>query len=565
MLALIRPLGLAAVLCGLVASTARAQNEGQEFLDRATEKKITAESLADLNEVVQLCEQALEKGLDDSNTKFANSLLTGTLVQRAGVLTAAIFERATDNPRWPQIRGLAVKDLERAIKIDDKLGEAHYLIAKLHALPAGDLDRARKAIEQAIEHTKKDPLVHAKSLTLRANLTEVDFSPQNDEEKEKAARAIEKRMADYEAAIKLAPGDNEAVRSRGLFRLMQGKFEEAVADLDESIKIEPEEAATHEARGVALLALKKLDEAKESLSKAIELNPDAPLPYMHRGRVKAEQKDFADALVDMNKALNLEPENVAARFFRARLHQQQGNKKEARDDLDVLLKSRPGMAAALELRAVVAAGSGDFQTAITDFEELLKLSPDNAELLTQIGLLYQADKKPTAAIEKFTQALEHDKKILFALRGRADSYLSVGKQAEAIADYEEAIKIDPKNSSVLNNLAWVLATSPEDKLRDAKRSIELATRACEVSEYKEAHILSTLAAGYAEAGQWDEALKWSRKAVEMGDESIKDQLKKELASYEDKKPWRERQDMAEKDDDRPKDDTASKTESVLKK
>jgi tetratricopeptide (TPR) repeat protein len=140
--------------------------------------------------------------------------------------------------------------------------------------------------------------------------------------------------------------------------------------------------------------------------------------------------------------------------------------------------------------------------------------------------------------------------------------LSIGKQAEAIADYEEAIKLQGKDSGVLNNLAWVLATSPEEKLRDGKRSIELATLACEVTDYKAAHILSTLAAAYAETGQWEEAVKWSKKAVEIGDdESIKDQLKKELASYEEKKPWRERQEMEDQKRDQPRDDVKKEEEA----
>jgi tetratricopeptide (TPR) repeat protein len=117
-------------------------------------------------------------------------------------------------------------------------------------------------------------------------------------------------------------------------------------------------------------------------------------------------------------------------------------------------------------------------------------------------------------------------------------YLNQGKQAEAIADYEEAVKVDGKNSGVLNNLAWVLATSPEDNLRNGQRAIELAKQACDVTEYKQAHVLSTLAASYAESGDFDTAITWSKKAVENGGEELKAQLSKELEIYEEKKPWR---------------------------
>src|SRR5690606_631370 len=88
-------------------------------------------------------------------------------------------------------------------------------------------------------------------------------------------------------------------------------------------------------------------------------------------------------------------------------------------------------------------------------------------------------------------------------------------------------------------LAWVLATSPYDELRDGKRSIELATEACELTEYKEAHILSTLAAGYAETGDFETAKQRSRKSVELADGEIKENVRKELESYEQGKKWRE--------------------------
>jgi hypothetical protein len=108
--------------------------------------------------------------------------------------------------------------------------------------------------------------------------------------------------------------------------------------------------------------------------------------------------------------------------------------------------------------------------------------------------------------------------------------------------------VQPEDSGILNNLAWVLATSPEDALRDGKRSIELATKAAEVTEFKEAHILSTLASGYAEVGEWEKAVEWAKKAVEAGEGEMKEQLQKELDSYLEKKPWREKQDVKEKPD-----------------
>ena len=107
--------------------------------------------------------------------------------------------------------------------------------------------------------------------------------------------------------------------------------------------------------------------------------------------------------------------------------------------------------------------------------------------------------------------------------------------------------LEPDDSGVLNNLAWLLATSPDDVLRDGKRAIELARKACEGTTWKQPHIISTLAAGYAEAGDFAEARKYSQQAVESEDSSpeVKKQLEGELASYVAEKPWRERQEQEE--------------------
>ncbi len=165
--------------------------------------------------------------------------------------------------------------------------------------------------------------------------------------------------------------------------------------------------------------------------------------------------------------------------------------------------------------------------------------PDSSEVLLQLAGLYQISKKPELAVATYGQVIEAEPKNATGFRGRADAYLSLGKQAEAVTDYEAALAIDPKNSGVLNNLAWLLATSPDQALRNGKRSIELATLACEVTEFKQAHILSTLAAAYAETGNFDEAMKWSEKAVKLGNDQLKGQLSKELQSYQAHKPWRE--------------------------
>ena len=180
---------------------------------------------------------------------------------------------------------------------------------------------------------------------------------------------------------------------------------------------------------------------------------------------------------------------------------------------------------------------------------LVRLQPDRPEFVMQLAAYLIRDERPRAAIKIYDELLSKSPEYIRARVGRADAFLEIGNHAQAIAIYDELVNEKPEEllESILNNLAWVLSTSPEEGLRDGKRAISLAQQACELTEYREPHILSTLAAAFAEAGDFDKAREWSQKAVELGaDHHQAEQLKQELASYERNEAWRERKEVAEK-------------------
>jgi tetratricopeptide (TPR) repeat protein len=167
--------------------------------------------------------------------------------------------------------------------------------------------------------------------------------------------------------------------------------------------------------------------------------------------------------------------------------------------------------------------------------------------------MYQMGERPRKAMRIAERLIQAEPTDWQALRLRGDVLLALGRHADAITDYEEAIKNIPEDeedmSGVLNNLSWVLATSPEDSVRNGDRALEAGLKACELTEYKKSHILSTLAAAYAELGQFEKAVEWSTKAVELGGKEQNeqlDQLRLELKGYEEKKPWREKKETEEK-------------------
>jgi tetratricopeptide (TPR) repeat protein len=313
-----------------------------------------------------------------------------------------------------------------------------------------------------------------------------------------------------------------------------------LADLKRLIELKPDSAGAYEARGLILFKQKKYDEALVAFEKSHDRNSKAPGPLVEEARIHAVRGNYPAALHTLERAIEVNPGDLTALLLRAAVYQAMGDKDKALADLDHLLKVNPGLGPALRMRALLLAGEGKFQLAIEEMEKFRKETPKDIDSLAQLAMLYSAEEEHGKAIELYGQVLVAKPNDFNALRGRADAYLGVGKHAEAIADYERAYKLDPKDSGLLNNFAWVLATSPDDKLRDGKRAVTLATEACRLTDYKLVHILSTLAAAYAEIGDFKTAIQWSEKSVVLAGNDQKPDLQKELQSYQAGKPLRER-------------------------
>jgi tetratricopeptide (TPR) repeat protein len=124
----------------------------------------------------------------------------------------------------------------------------------------------------------------------------------------------------------------------------------------------------------------------------------------------------------------------------------------------------------------------------------------------------------------------------------AGTQVGVGQFKEARQSLEEAIKAGPPSPGAYSVLAWLLANCWDDPVRDGKRAIEMATKACEMTQWKDARFIDTLAAAHAEAGHFDEAVKRQKQAMEhpeaLGAGGL-EQTRSRLKLYEARKPYYE--------------------------
>jgi Flp pilus assembly protein TadD len=149
------------------------------------------------------------------------------------------------------------------------------------------------------------------------------------------------------------------------------------------------------------------------------------------------------------------------------------------------------------------------------------------------------EKKLDQAIEALNVAVDMRPELFNAYLLRGVVQMERRNWQAAIDDLMAARQLNPQNPDANNNLAWIRATCPDERFRDGAAAIQLASAACEITDWNNAALLSTLAAAYAEEGDFEAALHWQQKCLDLTSEEHRDDFRKVLAQYERKEPLRD--------------------------
>jgi protein O-mannosyl-transferase len=189
---------------------------------------------------------------------------------------------------------------------------------------------------------------------------------------------------------------------------------------------------------------------------------------------------------------------------------------------------------------------GRADQAIAYFEDAVRSKRDYVDAYCNLGNALARLGRAEEAIPQYEEALRLDSKCFDAHYNLAVTLAKEGQAREAIEQYHSALKINPNDVDTLNNLAWLRATCARSALRNAAEAVELAERARDLTTGEDPGILmilDTLAAAYAEADRFPEALTTQDKAIELAEQHKLDVLAKRLKArrqlYEAKTPYRQ--------------------------
>ena len=317
---------------------------------------------------------------------------------------------------------------------------------------------------------------------------------------------LDEAMTQYRKAQTLWPESADAVAGLGTVLFRKGDLDGAIAQYQKALDIQPNFAGVHDNLAYCLLQKGRVDDAIIHYQKAIEIQPASADYYDGLGDAFFRAGRANDAIVQYRKALALAPDAAPVHFAL-------GN---------------------------ALSKSGQTDESILEYEKALEINPDDAEVDNNLGFAFLRAGRVDEAIQYFQRSLEIQKTYQ-GYYNLAYAFRQEGKAADAIASYLQVIKLQPGYVPAQVNLAWMLATWPDKALRNGNEAVTLARQASQ-STTANPKTLRTLAAAYAETGQFPQAVEAAKEGLALAqsqsDNLLSNELQAEIRLYEANLPCR---------------------------
>jgi tetratricopeptide (TPR) repeat protein len=338
-------------------------------------------------------------------------------------------------------------------------------------------------------------------------------------------------------------GNHVAHDNLGLALAEKGRMREAIGEYQRAIEAKPDFAMAHDNLGNALARTGQQGEAIAEFRKALEIMPGYAAAHYNLGNALAQTGQDAEAIAEFRKALDGNPDYAAARNNLGSALVRSGRAEEAIVQYRKALETDPGNAPAHYNLANALADRGQVEEAIVHYRKALEVAPGYAPAHYHLGNALALTGHEAEATAEYSKTLEINPGDVEARESLGLAFLEQGKTKEAMDCWQRALDLDPDRLPIRNNLAWLLATTPDASLRDGAKALALATRSDETTGGTNTIILRTLAAAYAETGRFGDASSTARHAlglaVEQKSDTLADKLRSEIKLYQAGLPVRD--------------------------
>ena len=277
-------------------------------------------------------------------------------------------------------------------------------------------------------------------------------------------------------------------------------------------------------------------------------------------------------------ALSVTSTNAVAHYEVALSMIRKGDYEDALNHLTESVQINPEYGDAHNNLGLLLVSKGKVDEGLEEYRRAQRSNLNKGELYFNIGKAFEVKNNLEAAVEAFQRALQlkpalwpaaRELAILFSRQGKINDAIDqlkevarlhpdveseyalgltlamAGQSSQAVLHFRKALEFQPDSVEPLNDLAWTLATDPSSEVRNPQEAVQLAEKACSLTQRREARFLGTLDAAYAAAGKYDDAVKTAKETMEVAAKANQQQVisaaKERLALYRQSLPYRQNQ------------------------
>ncbi|MHC5060243.1 MAG: tetratricopeptide repeat protein [Planctomycetota bacterium] len=284
-------------------------------------------------------------------------------------------------------------------------------------------------------------------------------------------------------------------------------WENSLSLFGHTAKVTRNNAAAHHYYGNSLFKAGRITEAALHLERSLKINPRGSRPYTGLAKVYLKLGKFDEAIALCTKRLRIGEPDASTYNHLAKAYVGKKAYGLAAESLIEALRIKPGLALTHKNLVTVLTRQGNADKAIGYLTEAIRLNPGVAQ--THLAM--------------------------------ARALKSKGRIEEAVIHFRKTVQLQPKLVEAANSLAWILATHSDPNLRSPAEAVSLALQACEIADYQDPGFVDTLAAAYAAAGRFSDAVVMAEKAVSLiasGDNKQRIQaIRQRMQLYKQQKPY----------------------------